>query len=137
MLRVVIDANVLVAALLSTRGAPAEIVRRWLAGWFDVVVSPLLLAEVERAFTYPKLSELVTSREARAFVAALARHAVVVDDPTEVEPAVPDDPRDDYLVALGRAAGADVLVSGDRRLLSLVTPEPPIVSPRVLRLGDA
>jgi predicted nucleic acid-binding protein len=37
-----------------------------------------------------------------------------------------------------RAAGADYLVSGDRQLLDLADPEPPVLSPRqLLEMLDA
>jgi uncharacterized protein len=131
MLRVVLDANVLVSGLISSRGAPATLLRRWLAGWFELVVSPALLAEVERALGYPKLRSVVSRDEAEAFVVGLRRSAVVVDDPGPAATAsVPADPGDDYLVALARAAGAHVLVSGDQHLLGLAEPDPPVVTPR-------
>jgi predicted nucleic acid-binding protein len=37
----------------------------------------------------------------------------------EIEQIVPEDPKDDYLVALARTASADYLISGDPRLTSL------------------
>ena len=45
-------------------------------------------------------------------------------------PQVSRDRRDDYLVAVARAAGAPVLVSGDVDLLELELPDLRIVSPR-------
>jgi predicted nucleic acid-binding protein len=36
----------------------------------------------------------------------------------------------DYLVALARAARADVLVSGDAHLTGLPDPDPPVLTPR-------
>jgi len=47
--RAVLDPNVLVSALLSRSGAPAQIVARWLRGEFELVLSELLLAELGRA----------------------------------------------------------------------------------------
>ena len=48
-MRAVLDVNVLIAALLSPTGAPAQIVSRWLGGEFELIVSGNLLAELERA----------------------------------------------------------------------------------------
>jgi uncharacterized protein len=45
-------------------------------------------------------------------------------------PAVVRDPRDDYLVALARSAGADAVVTGDRDLLDQAGLEPPAITPR-------
>jgi predicted nucleic acid-binding protein len=47
-------------------------------------------------------------------------------EPPEVSP----DPDDDYLIALARVAGADYLISGDRHLLDLTDPDPPVLTPR-------
>jgi predicted nucleic acid-binding protein len=40
------------------------------------------------------------------------------------------DSGDDYLIALARTSGADVIVSGDSHLTQLVDPTPPVLTPR-------
>jgi predicted nucleic acid-binding protein len=65
-------------------------------------------------------------------VAELRHHAVVVEDPGEVEAGLTRDPDDDYLVALARAGGADVLVSGDPHITGIAGLEPPVLTPREL-----
>lgn len=60
---------------------------------------------------------------------AIARLAVLVEDPPAL-PGVTADPADDYLVALARAEGADAIVSGDRHLLELERPRPPVLTAR-------
>ena len=132
MLRVVLDANVFISALLSPRGSPAQLLRFWLAGAFDLVVSPLLLAELQRALSYPKLARAVNPDEARTFVEELRNSAVLLDDPSQVESGVTRDPNDDYLVALARAASADVLVSGDPHITEVPGLEPRVLTPREL-----
>jgi putative PIN family toxin of toxin-antitoxin system len=125
--RAVLDPNVLIAALLSRNGAPAQIVARWLDGAFELVVSESLLAELERALGYPKVRRRVLPSEAVAFVSLLRRGAIIAADPAT--PARRSaDPGDDYLLALAESAHC-VLVSGDRHLLSLAG-ELPIQSPR-------
>jgi predicted nucleic acid-binding protein len=52
--RVVLDCNVFVSALLSSDGTPAQILERWADGAFDLIISPLLLAELERVLSRPK-----------------------------------------------------------------------------------
>jgi putative PIN family toxin of toxin-antitoxin system len=132
LLRVVLDANVFISALLSPRGSPAQLLRFWLAGAFDLVVSPLLLAELQRALSYPKLARAVNPDEARTFVEELRNSAVLLDDPSQVESGVTRDPNDDYLVALARAASADVLVSGDPHITEVPGLEPRVLTPREL-----
>lgn len=131
MLRVVIDPGVLVSARLSGRGAPAEMIRRWLAGEIDIIVSPLLLAELGDVLTRPKFRRWLSVAEADAYTAFLASHATVVDDPHPESGHTPD-PDDDYLVTLARHARADVLVSGDSDLCGLTDPHPPVRTPRAL-----
>jgi putative PIN family toxin of toxin-antitoxin system len=115
--RAVLDPNIVIAALLSPQGAPAQIVSRWLNGEFELVVSELLLAELERALAYPKLRTRVASAEAAAFVALLRSRAFVAPDPGSA-PRRSADRGDDYLLALAEGERA-VLVSGDRHLLDL------------------
>ncbi len=116
-MRAVLDPNVLIAALLSPTGAPAQIVARWLAGEFDLVVSESLLAELERALAHRKPRALISAVDAAAFVALLANTAVLAPDPAEPEPRSPD-PGDDYLIALAESEHA-ILVSGDGHVLGL------------------
>jgi putative PIN family toxin of toxin-antitoxin system len=115
--RAVLDPNVLIAAVLSPDGAPAQLLRRWLGGEFELVVSEALLAELERAFAYPKLRREVDAGDAAAFVGVLRRGAAPAADPVATGDRSAD-PADDYLVALAEAERA-VLVSGDRHLLDL------------------
>jgi uncharacterized protein len=112
--RAVVDANVLIAAALSPRGAPARVLRAWLDGAFELVVSPLLLAELERALGHPKLRKRIPQEDAAAFVAWLRRSATVADDPGGAPPVTSPDPDDDYLIALAVSERA-ALVSGEAR----------------------
>jgi putative PIN family toxin of toxin-antitoxin system len=129
VLRVVLDPGVLVSAILSRGGPLAEALDRWRAGEFDLVVSPKLLGELEEVLLRPKFRASVSEGDARGYVDALAAEAILVVDPANV-PALTDDPGDDYLVALARAASADVLVSGDAHLTELVEPPVPVETPR-------
>jgi uncharacterized protein len=115
--RAVLDPNILIAALLSRSGTPAQLVSRWLAGEFELVASEKLIAEFERALAYPKLRTRVSTEEAAGFVAVLRHGAVLAADPAE-PPRRSTDPGDDYLIALAEQERA-VLVSGDQHLTTL------------------
>ena len=127
-MRVVLDANALVAALISRVGAPARLVELWLEGAFVLVISERLLAELERAVAYPKVRQRLSAADAAAFLGLLRDVAEVVPDPEEVPPARSPDPKDDYLLALA-ARERGPLVSGDAHLLGLGE-RLPILSPR-------
>lgn len=129
MIKLVLDVNVLVSALLSSTGAPATLLRAWLQGAFELVMSPKLLAELSRALAYPKIAKRIPRADADAFVDLLARQAVNVPDPKHVEQ-VTQDPADDYLFALARAATAAAIVSGYHHLTDLPAARPPVRTPR-------
>jgi uncharacterized protein len=125
--RAVLDPNVLIASLLSRSGAPAQIVSRWLAGEFELVVSEALLAELAQALAYPKIRNRIAEDEAIKFVELLREAQRPASDP-EAPARRSSDPGDDYLLALAEAERA-VLVSGDQHLLALAR-ELPIFTPR-------
>lgn len=115
------------SALLSPDGRPARVVRAWLNGDFELVVSPLLLAELERALAYSKLMRLIDSKEAGRVVEWLSRSATLAPDARAQPPTRSADPRDDYLLALAASERA-ALVSGDAHLLALEG-DVPVFSP--------
>ena len=129
MTRAVLDPNVLVAAAISPSGIPAACIRGFAEGRYELVASPILLTELRTVLRRQKFRAFLALDDGDRFVDALARDASVVADPSD-PPQVSRDPRDDYLVALARAAGAPVLVSGDDDLLELELPDLRIVSPR-------
>jgi uncharacterized protein len=126
--RALLDANVLLSALLSRVGSPAHLLTLWLDAAFELVVCPELLTEVERALGQPKLRTRIKPDDAKRFVELLSELAEVVPDPEGPPPVHSEDPGDDYLLAL--AAREQVpLVSGDRHLLAL-RGRAPVFSPR-------
>lgn len=129
MRRVVLDSNVLISARLSASGAPGRLLEAWLAGRFELIVSPALLAELAGVLERPKFRRWLTGEEAHAFVRTLRVSATLIDDPPQQHHGLRD-PDDAYLLTLARSAGADCLVSGDGDLTSLSDPEPPIMTPR-------
>ncbi len=80
----------------------------------------------------PQVSSLGDHRHGPRVYRWLRENAEVVDDPPPLAGITPD-PDDDYLIALARATHADYLISGDRHLLGLTDPEPPVLAPRQFR----
>lgn len=117
-MRCVLDPNVLVAALISRNGTPAKLIRLWLDGAFEVVVSHGLLDELERVLAYSKIRTRVSPAEAAAFVIRLRASSTMVDYAVPPPSLHSADPNDDYLVALAEATRS-VLVSGDKHLTSM------------------
>jgi putative PIN family toxin of toxin-antitoxin system len=123
----VLDPNVIISALLSPEGSPAQVLKLWLEGAFDLVSSPALTEELAGALAYPKLRARISEAEAEEVIELIARGAMVVEDPAEPSSVHSEDPGDDYLIALAESSRA-VLVSGDRDLLSL-SGQIPVYSP--------
>ncbi len=126
-MRAVLDANVIISGLLSPSGAPARVLTSWLEGGCDVVVSRILLEELERALGYPKLRKRVTDAETQELLKLLRREVDVRDDPLGPPPVRSSDPGDDYLIALA-AETQSVIASGDNHLLDL-RDEVPVYTP--------
>lgn len=126
-MRAVLDANVLISALLAPGGTPARVLRAWLDGAFELVASDALLAELDRALAYPKLGQRIEAGEAHELIELLRREARMTADPKEPPSTRSPDPGDGYLIALGAVAQA-AIVSGDGHLLGLAD-DLPVYSP--------
>lgn len=137
-MRVVLDPNVLVSALISPAGPPREILTAWTQGRFDPIASPALLDELRDVLARARFRRWVSAAIAAEYVDGLTDAALVIDDPP-AQPGLSPDPDDDYLVTLARASNADYLISGDRHLTGLADPNPPVLTPRqfVDRLTEA
>ena len=130
MLRAVVDVNVLVSALLKPDSSPGRVVRSWQGGAFELVASRHLLSELLRVAARPALARRLDPIALDALATRLQTDALIVDDPPTHERLVPRDAADDFLVALARAAKADVIVTGDAHMLDLADLEPPALEPR-------
>lgn len=113
-MRVVLDSNVLISALISAGGAPHAIYRAWRERRFLLVTSVAQIAELRRASRYPKLRAIVPARDFGALLNRL-HGAMVLRRLPKVE--LSADPDDDYLLAMAKAGAADFLVTGDARHL--------------------
>ena len=130
MTRAVIDPGVFVSAFIGRSGSvPDQLLRAWRRERYELIVSPLLFAELATVLGRPKFAKQAGEGRADDFLAVFARHGTAVDDPPGGAP-VTRDPKDDYLVRLALATRADVLVSGDRDLLEADLATPTVLSPR-------
>jgi putative PIN family toxin of toxin-antitoxin system len=117
-LRLVIDTNVLISALLSDKALPAHLVAMWREGRFDVLTAVEQLDELKRVTRYPKIRERLSPVLAGRLINELRGLAIIATKLPTV--AVCADPNDNYLLAMASAGAADFLVTGDKRdLLSL------------------
>lgn len=127
-MRVVLDANFLISAVIQA-GPSYRIVSSWLdAADLDVVICPAVLTEVEEVLGRPRLQKRIEPELAQLFLATVRRIATLVDDPVSIVAATRD-PDDDYLVALARQHQADYIVTGDKDLLEWDDQVPPAITP--------
>ncbi len=129
MLRVVIDPNVFVSAVISPDGVPGEVVRAALARKFHLVVSATLIGELSDVLSRPKLRPYIDAEQARTLVDSIHGVAELLDAPTSTGSRVRD-ADDEYLCALADAAAVDVLVSGDRDLADAALITAMVMTPR-------
>ena len=127
-MRVVVDANVHVSALIGS-GPPARIIEVWQSQrTFDVVLCPELEDEIKRACGRTRLRRRIPEADVSVYLSMLGTHAIQMADPESIEETTRDR-GDDYLVALARTASADLIVSGDRDLTEWAEQQPPVVTP--------
>lgn len=117
-MRVVIDTNVLVSALLHGRSLPFQLIALWRQGRIALVTSTEQIEELRRVTRYPKLRARLNPAVAGRLVNELKGSAIVMGDLPEVS--VSPDPWDNYLLATIEAGMAELLITGDKAdLLSL------------------
>ena len=119
MIRVVLDTNLLVSYLITHRPAIATLIDRYLPREsFTLLTGPVLLEELNRVLTYPRLQRYYTNETRVRFVALIAALSEIVELPDAI-PRVCRDPDDDRVIACAVAGKADVIISGDQDLLVL------------------
>lgn len=115
MLRVVLDTNVLVSAIIS-EGKSRELLRMGIAKQFSIVTSDLILKELVVVLRRPKFK--TSQDEVQRVIVALMRTAEVVNVTSKFK-AVKEDPKDDMVVETAYDGNADMIVTGDSHLLAL------------------
>ena len=129
-MRVVIDTNVLVSGLL-WHGAPHALIEQARVGRFTIVSSSTLLDELAEVVSRRKFRSILLRSKAdpQRMLRELRRLAEIVEGAPLTKPASRD-PDDDAVLAVATTAGADIIVSGDDDLLTLVSYNGiPIVDP--------
>ena len=118
-MRIVLDTNVLVSALISRDGPPARVLAAVKSEGLTLVTSTAQLSELRAVVSRERLSAYVGREEAEDLIRNLeAVGEVVTTDLPNVN--VSPDPDDNLILGTAIAGRADLIVSGDKKhMLSL------------------
>ena len=122
-MRIVLDTNVMVSAILSPRSTSAQIIRLVLDGVVNLIISHDILDETLRVIRYPKLVKLmkknsVALKEVEYVIDRLSAIAVVTPGKLTLN-VIRDDPSDNKILACAVEGEVDFIISGDRHLIEL------------------
>ena len=111
MMRVILDTNVLVAALMVSGGPPHLLLEAFLNDRFTLVTSAAQLEEFSRVTRYPAIRSRIRPAQAGRLLNAIRCLAAQVEKVPVAD--ISRDPHDNFLFAMAQAAQVDYLVSGD------------------------
>jgi uncharacterized protein len=143
-LRLIVDANVFISYLIKLDEHGSTInraVRMAIGGDFDLIVPPTLMVELRRAPFRRKLAHQISVELVEGFLERALALAGRIVSPRSLTIELPErDAKDRYLIEAAIDNDADILVSGDKHLLSLrgVLDRPRVMSPAdfVAEFGD-
>jgi putative PIN family toxin of toxin-antitoxin system len=116
-MRIVIDTNVLIAALTQPSCSGAQVVRAWLEGRLEVVSSEATLREAELVLDSEWLKRLCSQKKVAALLAQLQTRTIQVQG-CPVNDIPLRDEGDRRLVEAAVAGDATYLVTTDKELLN-------------------
>ncbi len=115
--RTLCDTNILVSAFIAG-GPPSRIIQAAIDGRIELNLADPVLDELERVLTVKLGFQPERVREIKTFLIDLASERICAPtQPPQPPQPLTGDPDDDVILACAVAAGAEVLMSGDRRHL--------------------
>lgn len=120
MLRVVLDANVFVSAVLKPQSNLAKIFKLVKEGKIKLVISGDILSEIRSVLLYPKIRKrhCRTPKEVDKFLKKTVRVSFITSGRMKVEE-IKDDPEDNKYLSAALEGKADFIISGDHHLKDL------------------
>jgi putative PIN family toxin of toxin-antitoxin system len=119
-MRVVVDTNVFVSALISPRGTPAQLLAHEFP--FELITSEEILAELNRVLHYDRIQKRYNLNEEiiSGYLSTIREDSQVIEVTGQVT-VIEKDPSDNKFLACAVEAKADYIVSGDPHLTELET----------------
>ncbi len=112
-MRVVLDANILIGALITKGTPPDSLYQAWLRGEIELVTSVAQIRELTDVLARERLQKFLDADEAAAIVENIGTRAVVLGELPNVSRS--PDPMDNQFLATAIAGGVDLIVSGDKK----------------------
>ncbi len=127
MIRVVLDTNVFVSALLAPDSPPARILELALEGRLRLVISPGIIREISLVFQYPRVQKSMkkhrlTTEDVADTILKILKIATITPG-AEFAQGVSPDPADDMVLSCAVEGRADFIISGDQDLTALESHE--------------
>lgn len=120
IVRVVLDTNTLVSAILSPHGPPRRLLDDARVQVFELCGSPVLMAELLDVLSREKFAKRLGAVGLTPLgIVGEIRRLATMATPADVPRVVANDADDDHVLACALAAQADLIVSGDKHLLGL------------------
>jgi uncharacterized protein len=107
--KVVLDTNLLIGALISRTSLGYALYRHWRTGRLTLLTSEAQLAELRRVTREAKLRVVVPGHQVGALINLMRRQAIIVT-PRSI-PKLSPDPDDDVILAIALEGKADYLAS--------------------------
>lgn len=120
MIKAVLDTNVLISAIISSKGSPAKIISFWRKRKFTLIISREILAELESVLGYKRIIEKyhLDKKIIEKYLKLFKDFASIYKTKEKVN-IIKADPSDNKFLEVAIKAAADFIVSGDNHLLCL------------------
>jgi putative PIN family toxin of toxin-antitoxin system len=115
MKKIIIDTNWWISFILSKHSI--KLPEFFLSEMIDFYFSIELLNEINNTLTYSRSKKRINQIKLQEYISFIEESAVIIDT-TSLVP-ICRDPKDNFLLALAKDAGADYLITRDEDLLSL------------------
>ncbi len=121
MLKIVVDTNLIVSAVITPHGKPARILELFRKNMIEIVISEEIVIEIQKVSNYPKIRKRHgwSLEETKWFIKGIKKFCIVVMPGAHNDPIITKDASDDKFLDCAVAGEVDYVVTGDKHLLEL------------------
>lgn len=122
MIRVCLDTNILISGLISSKGAPHEILSALRKREFLLISSLEIIDEIKRVLNYPSIKKNynLTPDQIKRLTKLVRKYSYKCRSASNLK-VIKDDPDDNKFLHVAIQGKADFIVFGDKHLLDLRT----------------